>query len=641
MTTSMHALLRIWGGLFMAALVGIGASHPVAAATYSESPTLKARVAAGELPPLAQRLPETPKVVQLSKRKRKVGKYGKKDMRLLMSRSKDVRLMVVYGYARLVGYNEDFALQPDILESVDVVENRVFTLRLRKGHRWSDGHPFTTEDFRYWWEDIANNEELSPFGLNATLLVDGKPPKFEILDDHSVRYSWETPNPYFLSALAGTRPLYIYAPAHFLTKFHKKYANQSALDDKAKGRGQRNWAALHNRMDSPYKNRIPNVPTLQPWINTTKGPAQQFVFLRNPYFHRVDEKGQQLPYVDKVRMQIADKKLIPAKTGAGESDLQARSLKFSDYTFLKRNEKRSKLKIRLWRTTKGSHIALFPNLNVKDLEWRKVVRDVRFRRAISMAIDRHEINQVIYQGFATEGNNTVHERSPLFKPYYRTKWANFDIKAAAKLLDEMGLEKGGDDGLRLLPDGRPMEIVVETAGESSEESDVLELVHDSLRKVGLKIFTKPVQREVFRNRIFAGETLFSVWGGLENGVPSASTAPKELAPTSQQQLQWPKWGQHFQDKGGAGEPPDVPAAVELLELFNQWSVATNAQAQGELWKRMLEIHAEQVFTIGLIAAVPQPVVTSGGLRNVPKKGVYNWEPGAHFGIYSPDTFWFK
>lgn len=608
---------------------------------YSEAPQLSERVSEGALPPVEQRLPTQPKVTNLAKRNRKPGKYSKEDMRLLMSRSKDVRLMVVYGYARLVGYNENFSVRPDILETLDVKDNRVFTLSLRKGHKWSDGHPFTTADFRYYWEDVAHNEALSPFGINATLLVDNKPPKFEVIDDVTVRYSWDKPNPYFLSALAGTRPLYIYAPAHFLSKFHEKYAERELLDKKAQARGQRNWAALHNRMNSPYKNQIPNVPTLQPWINTTKGPAQQFVFVRNPYFHRVDEKGQQLPYIDRIRMHIVDKKLIPAKTGASESDLQARSLKFNDFTFLKQNEKRSKLKIRLWRTTKGAHIALFPNLNVRDPVWRKLVRDVRFRRAFSLSIDRHEINEVIYQGFATEGNNTVHERSPLFKPEYRTKWANFDPKAAGKLFDELGLGKRGDGGIRLLPDGRRAEIVVETAGESSEESDVLELVHDSLRKVGIKIYTKPVQREVFRNRIFAGETLFSVWGGLENGVPGPGTAPNELAPTSQQQLQWPRWGQHYQDKGGAGEAPDLPEGVELLKLFEEWAQATSEVRQRKIWERMLEIHADQVFTIGLIAAVPQPVVTSARLQNVPKKGVYNWEPGAHFGVYGPDTFWIK
>jgi len=160
-------------------------------------------------------------------------------------------------------------------------------------------------------------------------------------------------------------------------------------------------------------------------------------------------------------------------------------------------------------------------------------------------------------------------------------------------------------------------------------------------KVGIKVYTKPVQREVFRNRIFAGETLISVWGGLENGVPNAQVSPQELAPTSQQQLQWPKWGQYFQDKGIAGEPPALASVKELAELFQKWSVADTVDEQHAVWERMLEIHADQVFSIGIIAAVPQPVASSIRLQNLPKHGIYNWEPGAHFGIYQPDTFWFK
>ena len=81
---------------------------------------------------------------------------------MLVGRAKDTRLMVVYGYARLVGYDRQLDLEPDILESVDVEDGRIFTLHLRKGHRWSDGEPFTSEDFRYWWEDVANNEALEP-----------------------------------------------------------------------------------------------------------------------------------------------------------------------------------------------------------------------------------------------------------------------------------------------------------------------------------------------------------------------------------------------------------------------------------------------------------------------------------------------
>jgi peptide/nickel transport system substrate-binding protein len=185
-----------------------------------------------------------------------------------------------------------------------------------------------------------------------------------------------------------------------------------------------------------------------------------------------------------------------------------------------------------------------------------------------------------------------------------------------------------------------MEIIVETAGEDTEQTDILELVHDSWLKAGIKLFTRPSQREVFRNRIFAGETLVSIWSGHENGLPNADTVPNEFAPTSQQQLQWPKWGQYYQTSGKIGEEPTLPAARELLELNRSWISAPDRASRQKIWHRMLEINAENVFTIGLIRGVMQPVVVSNRLRNVPEKGVYNWNPGAHFGVYKPDTFWF-
>ncbi len=611
----------------------------VGAGGFVDSPALADQVARGELPPIEQRLPENPMVVALDSADKSTGRHGG-ELRMLMARSKDVRMAVVYGYARLVGYNEEFEIVPDILERVDVEAGRVFTFHIRKGHKWSDGHPFTAKDFRYHWEDITNNPDLSPFGVSKELLVDGEPPKFEVIDSLTVRYSWKKRNPFFLPALAGTRPLFIYCPSNYLRQFHVRYADETELAKKIRAAGQRDWSALHARMNAPYKNNNPDYPTLQPWINTTRGPSERFIFVRNPYYHRIDSQGQQLPYIDRVVMHIADGKLIAAKTGAGESDLQARYLKFGDYTFLKKSAKRTNSEVRLWKTTKGSHMALFPNLNANDTVWRKLFRDVRFRRALSLATNRHEINQVLYYGLATEGNNTVHGSGPLYRPEYRTSWTQFDLATANALLDEMGLTKRDNRGIRLLPDGRPMVIVVETAGEDTEQTDVLELIHDAWLKAGIKLFSKPIQREVFRNRVFTGETLMSVWGGLENALPTANASPQALAPTSQQQLQWPKWGQFYETGGIVGEPVDLPAAKKLLQLNAAWIKASDFRTREEIWRQMLEINAEQMFSIGLVAAVPQPVVVSRRLYNVPQKGVYNWEPGAYFGIYKPDTFWF-
>jgi peptide/nickel transport system substrate-binding protein len=583
--------------------------------------------------------PDEPSVVQFDGYK-KPGKPGG-ELHMLVGRTKDTRLMVVYGYARLVAYDQEFKLVPDILKDIEVEDGRIFTLHLRKGHRWSDGEPFTSEDFRYWWEDVANNEQMSPTGPPALLYVDGEPPKVEFPDELTVRYTWSKPNPFFLPALAGATPTFIYMPAHYLKQFHEKHADPDKLAAMVEQAQARDWAQLHGRKDGMYNFDNPDLPTLQPWRLVTPPPATRFVFERNPYFHRVDAAGQQLPYIDQVVFDVVDDKLVPVKTGAGETDLQSRGLFFKHYTFLKESEERSGLRTHLWQTATGAHLAIYPNLNANDEVWRELFRDVRFRRALSLAVDRDEINQIMYFGLAMGGANTVLPQSPLYKPEYRDAWAGYDLDQANALLDEIGLTERSSDGLRLLPDGRPMELVVETAGEESEQSDILELVEESWLKLGVRIHTKPSQREVLRNRVFAGDALMSIWFGLENGIPTADMAPSEFAPTSQQQLQWPKWGQYHETKGSAGEPPDTPEAKKLMELFDAWRSAGSTEKREEIWHQILKIYSDQVYSIALISGVLQPVAVRNTLHNVPEEAVYNWEPGAQFGMYRPDTFWFE
>ena len=157
---------------------------------------------------------------------------------MLMSSAKDTRYLVTYGYAQLVVYDAQYKLVPDILESFDVEDGRIFTFHLRKGHKWSDGSPFTTEDFRYYWEDIANNPELSPAGPPADLLRDGEPAKVEVIDKTTIRYTWSKPNAEFpAGAGAAARFLFIYSPSKYLKKFHKKYADPDELA--ARGEGSR------------------------------------------------------------------------------------------------------------------------------------------------------------------------------------------------------------------------------------------------------------------------------------------------------------------------------------------------------------------------------------------------------------------
>lgn len=604
-----------------------------------ETPLFAAEVSAGKMPSVAKRLPDQPMVISFTA-PNEAGRMGG-DMRTLISRARETRLLNVIGYTRLVVYNEKYQIVPDLVEKFEVVEDRIFTFHLRKGHRWSDGHPFTTADFRYYWDDVANNKELSPAGPPTDLLVDGEKPKVEFIDETTIRYSWSKRNPTFLSRIAGTSAFNLYRPAHYLKQFHVRYADPQKLAALVTAEKRANWAALHNRLDNMVEGDNPDLPGLDPWIITTKPPAVRFVAVRNPYYHRVDSNGHQLPYLDRIIMAQADGKLIPAKAGAGEADMQFRNVNFNNFTFLKENEKRAGYKTLLWRTAKGSHFVLYPNLNANDQVWRKLLRDARFRHALSLGIDRQAINESLFFGLAIESNNTVLPDSPLFKPEYQSTNAKLDVATANRLLDQIGLTKRDSNGIRLLPDGRPAEIIVETAGEDTEQTDILELIGENWAKIGIKLFAKPSQRDTVRNRIFSGEAIMSVWAGLENGLPNADTKPNELAPTSQFGLQWPKWGQWHETGNQSGEPIDMPLAQELFDLYQAWLDTGDAAERARIWHRMLAIHAEQTFTIGVISGVFQPIVANRKLMNIPKEGVFNWDPGAFVGLYRPETFWMQ
>ena len=445
----------------------------------------------------------------------------------------------------------------------------------------------------------------------------------------------------FLTALAGARPLYIYQPAHYMKQFHGKYADADKLAAVVEKEQVQDWGKLHIRKGRQYRPENPDMPTLQPWRNTTPPPAERFVFERNPNFHRVDPEGQQLPYIDEVVINMGSKSIIPAKTGTGDSDLQGRYLDFDDFAFLKKGADEGNYDVRLWPSGKGSELTLLPNLNAADEGWRKAMQDVRVRRALSMAIDREEINEALFFGLARIAGNSVLPSSPLHKDEFADAYAEYDVDAANALLDEAGYDKRDGDGFRMLPDGRKMEIVIETAGESSQETDILQLIADHMKEVGVAIFVKPGQRDILRQRVGSGEVVMSTWEGLNRGLATANMNPEELAPVSPVQGQWPVWGRYYESKGGAGEKPSLPEVERLSELHKSWATAGSAEEQAKIWDEMLSIFTSQVYTIGIVSGGLQPVVVSRKLRNVPEEGIWAFEPTHYFGHYLPDTFYIE
>jgi peptide/nickel transport system substrate-binding protein len=228
----------------------------------------------------------------------------------------------------------------------------------------------------------------------------------------------------------------------------------------------------------------------------------------------------------------------------------------------------------------------------------------------------------------------------LFKAAYLTANAGFDPKAANALLDQIGLKARNADGVRLMADKRPLELVVEISGESKEETDILQLVSQHYRAVGIKLVVKPSDRSIMRNRAYSGEAVMTGQSGWDTGIPTSEMSPDELAPTRQDTLIWPKWGNFYETAGKAGVAPDLPDAKQLLTLNAQWNSAKTPADRKAIWDKMLTIHSEQQYIIGTVSGVMQPIAVKSSLMNVPERGVFSWDPGAQFGMYHMDEFWF-
>ena len=632
----MHKLFKATAALVLLAAPAFSQSPPIQESTFWAS-----EVQSGNMPPAIDRVPLDPLIVDLEAKGRTLGIQGG-TLRTLVSRSKDIRQMVVYGYARLVGYSPDYSLQPDILRDITIEKEQKFTLHLRRGHRWSDGAPFTSADFAYWWENVANNPEITPSGPPEWMTVDGKLGTVTFPDAQTVVFEWASPNPNFLPLLAQARPPFIYRPAHYLKQFHVEFADSNFLVQEILAARVKSWAALHNKRDNMYKFDNPDQPTLQPWLNASGKPTSRNLFVRNPYFHRIDAAGTQLPYIDVVEMTVVGGGLIAAKANAGEVDLQARGLDFRNVAILKKGETDGgNYRTLLWGNGTASQIAIYPNLNFADPVWRDVMRDVRFRRALSLGIDRRMINRALYFGMANEGGMTALARSPLHNPADLKAWSALDIEQGNRLLDEMGLTQRSPNGLRKLPDGRPMEFVIETAGERQEEENALSIITDTWRELGIRLIMRPLNRDIMRSRVYAGTAMAAVWYGWDNGLPRAETSPQYLAPTQQEFFAWPKWGQYYQTMGNFGEEPTMEAPKRLLQLEWDWSHTNDSSKRAEIWAEMLDIHAQQQFAIGILSGAPQPVVVSKRLKNVPDTGIWAYDPGSHFGIHHIDEFYFE
>ncbi len=463
------------------------------------------------------------------------------------------------------------------------------------------------------------NKELVP--ITDPLWVDSKS---ILIDEHTFRYEFRDPFPLIINVLAQLGDYY-FGPSRFLKELHPDFTDRDALLERVRNEGYLSWMAYFNAAARWGRNDEPLAPTMRPYQLVRKTPVAEF-YERNPYYWKVDTDGNQLPYIDFVRAEIVDNQdVLAAKAATGQVDFAAFELKTQDFPLFKLGEETAGIRVLVWNRIHGSDVVIQPNLTIDNARLRRLFGDVRFRRALSTAIDRDEMNNVIYFGRGTPRQATVIPTSRFFEPGFESAYANYNPDQSRRWLDEMGVTDSDDDGRREF-EGEPLTITLEYLDFETPKEISLELITSYWRAIGLDIRLKQVDPALQDSRARAGLMEMTVWHADRTTDILFPFQPQWYVPIriSWEESHWNEWAIHYLSEGRRGEAPP-PAINNLHRWWDELTASTDEARITELGKLILGSTAENVWTIGTVGLAPQPVVVSKRLRNVSSHGYWGWD----------------
>jgi peptide/nickel transport system substrate-binding protein len=548
-------------------------------------------------------------------------------------------------------------MEPSVAKRWEVsADGRRTTLFLRRGMKWSDGEPFTADDFMFWFNDINGNKDLLP-SLPPELSVNGKPGRMVKLDETTIAFEFDEPYFLFVQLVAGDTPVGggqarlqsdgqangLYAPAHYLKRFLPKYRSDDELKAEARAAGVESWVSLFKQKSDWRLNR--DLPTLSAWHMVEPINGRIFVLDRNPYYYAVDTEGNQLPYIDRVQMTLAENPdLVNLRAVAGEYDYQERFMDLAKLPVFIDNAQRGHYKVHLDLGFSGSDTLLFPNLTYQDdAEVGKWLGNAQFRRALSLGIDRDQINDTFFLGLGTASSAIPADIMPESPgEAWRTRWSTYDPAQANAILDSIGLAKKDADGIRLRTDnGKPLRLEISVAQTLTPTwPQQMEMVAQHWRRIGIVTDIKVLERRLAMLRIIEGHDQLTVWNN--GGTESLYLYPRYALPVdvtigmgSRRYADW------FGSDGQRGQRPSEPEMIRAFQLLRdaagQPEAERNRTAQ-EIWKLIVE----QQWNIGIVGLSPASMgvrVVNERLENVPARTCISQQCRTPWGAHPEQWFY--
>src|SRR2546428_6549297 len=464
-----------------------------------EAPQLAELVKAGKLPPVAERVGQDPVVIRPLHATGKSGATGRGGSPGPADFWNGFRCCSGPDHLMFWDYTGDKAL-PTIAKGLEMQDGgRAWLVHLRRGMKWSDGKPFTSDDFVFWFEDVYRNKDLVPTP-SAQMAINGKQGSIEKVDTYTVRFKF--PEPYFMlpDVLAGSTDLagqgFAYrgmggiAPAHYLKQFHPKYVGQAELDRKVKDAKFDSWVRMFL-----YKNDWalnPELPVLSPWKTVTPINTPTWTLERNPYSVFVDTAGNQLPYIDRVVLTLPENlEVLNLRAVAGEYDFQQRHLDLGKLPVFIENQARGGYKVYLDPGDYGGDMIIKFNLNYDaDPEIARWFNTADFRRALALGIDRDQINETFWLGTGTPSSVVPADGNKYNPgPQYRKLRATPDGPKANEMLDQIGLAKKAPEGFRPRKHGKGrLRIEIMTlGGQFVQFTQIAEMIREQWKRIGIDL----------------------------------------------------------------------------------------------------------------------------------------------------------